>query len=205
MHEPSRWTQITTEDPEHSARYAERFRTMAAEGRDLGGEARLIDAMAARNSRILDAGCGPGRVGALLHAAGHTVVGVDVDPVLIDAAIADHPGPEWIVGDLAELDLADHRAAGGFDVIVSAGNVMAFLAPSTRRVVLERLRDHLAVDGRLVTGFQAGRDYDFDEFFDHAAAVGLVVDLRLATWDLRPSTPEADFLVAVFSTDTRPN
>jgi hypothetical protein len=124
---------------------------------------------------------------------------------LIDAAIADHPGPEWIVGDLAELDLADHRAAGGFDVIVSAGNVMAFLAPSTRRVVLERLRDHLAVDGRLVTGFQAGRDYDFDEFFDHAAAVGLVVDLRLATWDLRPSTPEADFLVAVFSTDTRPN
>ena len=59
-----------------------------------------------RAARVLDAGCGPGRVGAFLHALGHTVVGVDVDPVLIVAANADHPGPTWIVGDLAELSLA---------------------------------------------------------------------------------------------------
>ena len=202
MPELSKWTQITIEDPDHSLRYAERFRTMAAEGRDLDGEARLIDAMAPRNARILDAGCGPGRVGAVLHAVGHRVVGVDVDPVLIDAAIADHPGPEWLVGDLAELDLAEHLAAGGFDVIVSAGNVMAFLAESTRRIVLERLAAHLADDGRLVVGFQSGRDYEFAEFFEHVAKVGLQVDHRLATWDLRPVTPEADFLVAVLSLDT---
>ena len=51
-----------------------------AEGRDIYGEARLIDAMAERGSNILDAGCGPGRHSRYRHDAGHRVVGVDVDP-----------------------------------------------------------------------------------------------------------------------------
>ena len=62
-------------------------------GQDLAGEARLVDAMVDRGARILDAGCGPGRVGAELHARGHRVVGVDVDPMLIDAARTRPPGP----------------------------------------------------------------------------------------------------------------
>ena len=70
----------------HAQWYIERFRRMAAEGVDLGGEARLLDAMLARRSRVLDAGCGPGRVGAELAARGQVVVGVDADPELIDAA-----------------------------------------------------------------------------------------------------------------------
>ena len=36
--------------------------------------------------------------------------------------------------------------AEGFDAIVCAGNVMAFLAPSTRTEVLRRLRGHLAAE-----------------------------------------------------------
>ena len=141
---------------------------------------------------VLDAGCGPGRVGAVLHAAGHTVVGVDGDPVLVAAAEADHPGPRWLVGDLAELDLAEE-----FDGIVCAGNVMAFLAPSTRREVLTRLRRHLARGGVAAIGFGAGRGYEFPDFLADAAATGWTADLLLATWDLRPHTPASDFLVAV--------
>jgi len=79
-----RW--ITDTEPGHSQWYIERFRTMAAEGADLGGEARLVDAMVARGSRILDAGCGPGRIGAHLHDAGHTVVGVDVGSLAAPSA-----------------------------------------------------------------------------------------------------------------------
>lgn len=119
MVEPSLWTNITTQNPEHSSWYVERFRTMAAEGADLAGEARMIDAMVPRGARVLDAGCGPGRVGARLHELGHVVVGVDVDPVLIEAAEQDHPGPTWLVGDLAELDLPARGIAEGFDTIVS--------------------------------------------------------------------------------------
>ena len=111
--------------------------------------------------RILDAGCGPGRVGAFLHEVGHEVVGVDADPVLIAAAEEDHPGPRWLVGDLAELDLRPHGVDAGFDVIVCAGNVMTFLAVSTRQEVLRRMRDVVAGDGRAVIGFGAGRGYGF--------------------------------------------
>ena len=184
-------------NPGHSHWYIERFRSMARAGEDLAGEARFVDAMAPRGARILDAGCGAGRLGGVLAKAGHHVVGVDVDPALIEAAEQDHPGPQWLVGDLAELDLPARGIVEPFDIIVSAGNVMAFLAPSTRVLVLRRLRAHLAADGRAVTGFGAGRDYEFAEFLDDAAVAGFVPDLLLSTWDLRPLADDSDFLVAV--------
>ena len=197
MVEPSIWMQKVTADPGHSDWYIERFRAMARAGDDLAGEARFVDAMAPRGARILDAGCGPGRLGGYLAKAGHHVVGVDVDPALIAAAAQDHPGPQWLVGDLAELDLPARGIVEPFDVIASAGNVMAFLAPSTRVQVLGRLRAHLADDGRAAIGFGAGRDYEFTEFFNDAAHAGFAPDLLLSTWDLRPFTDDSDFLVAI--------
>ena len=197
MVETSLWMQKVAADPGHSAWYIERFRAMARAGDDLGGEARFVDAMAPRGAHILDAGCGPGRVGGYLAAAGHRVVGVDVDPALIAAAEQDHPGPRWLVGDLAELDLPARGVGEPFDVIVSAGNVMTFLAPSTRVSVLSRLRSHLRADGRLVIGFGAGRDYEFGQFLADAATAGLAAELLLSTWDVRPFTEDSGFLVAL--------
>jgi 2-polyprenyl-3-methyl-5-hydroxy-6-metoxy-1,4-benzoquinol methylase len=187
------WLQQIAANPGHSQWYIERFRTMARDGADLGGEARLIDAMVARGARILDAGCGAGRVGGLLAAAGHDVTGVDLDPELIAAAEQDYPGPNWRVGDLAELALPDR-----FDVIVCAGNVMTFVAPDTRVEILRRMRAHLAEAGRVVIGFGADRGYPFDDFLADAATAGLASDVLLATWDLRPFGPASDFLVALF-------
>lgn len=202
MVEQSLWVDITNQNPGHSRWYIERFRTMAAEGADLAGEARMIDAMVPRGARILDAGCGPGRVGWLLHELGHEVVGVDVDPVLIDAAEADYPGPTWLVGDLAEMDLPEQGIAEGFDAIVCGGNVMTFCAPSTRGLIIERMGAHLRSDGRLVVGFGAGRGYEFSDFFADVEQAGLTPDLLLSTWDLRPFTENSDFLVAVLSRAT---
>ena len=195
----SQWEELTAADPGHSTWYVERFRTMAAEGADIFGEARLVDAMLERRRRVLDAGCGAGRVGGYLHRAGHTVVGVDVDPVLIDAAEQDYPGPTWMVGDLAELDLPTRGIAADFDVIVCAGNVMPFLAQSTRQAVLAGFARHLAPTGRAVVGFGAERGYEFSQFLADAQDAGLTVDVRLATWDLRPFTDESDCLVAGLS------
>ncbi|OBJ00996.1 SAM-dependent methyltransferase [Mycobacterium sp. 1482292.6] len=197
MVEQSIWMQKVAADPGHSQWYIERFRAMTRAGDDLAGEARFVDAMAPRGAHILDAGCGPGRLGGYLATVGHRVVGVDVDPALIEAAEQDYPGPRWLVGDLAELDLPLRGIAEPFDVIVSAGNVMAFLAPSTRIQVLSRLRAHVADDGRAAIGFGAGRDYEFDVFLNDAVDAGFAPDLLLSTWDMRPLRDDSDFLVAL--------
>lgn len=191
------WMEIVAENPDHSGWYIERFRTMAADGDDLEGEARFVDALVPRGARILDAGCGPGRVGGALFRRGHEVVGVDVDPALIEAAEEDHPGPTWLVGDLAELDLPARGIDGGFDVIVCAGNVITFVPPADRRPALERMGRHLAEDGRIAIGFGGHRGYGFDEFRADVDAAGLTTELELSTWELRPFGDGSDFLVSL--------
>ncbi|GAC55820.1 putative methyltransferase, partial [Gordonia amicalis NBRC 100051 = JCM 11271] len=177
-------------DPGHSQWYVERFRTMEREGKDVVGEARFIDAMAARGSRILDAGCGARRIAGYLASVGHDVVGADVDSVLVAAAEKDHPGPRWLVNDLAELDLTARGIDEQSDIVVSAGKVMTILAPSTRVTVLRRLRAHLRENGCAVVGFGAGRDYPFDDFLDDASTAGFAADVLLDSWDVRPFTPK---------------
>lgn len=191
------WLDIVAENPDHSRWYIERFRAMAENGDDLDGEARFVDALVPRGARILDAGCGPGRVGGALHRRGHRVVGVDVDPVLIEAAEQDHPGPTWLVGDLAELDLSARGVEDRFDVIVCAGNVVTFVPDDDRRAALDGLARHVAEDGRIAIGFGDHRGYGFDEFRTDVAAVGLEIELELSTWDVRPFRPGSDFLVAL--------
>ena len=195
MSEPTRW--VTETDPGHSQWYIERFRQMRAEGADLDGEARLLDAIVPPSSRLLDAGCGPGRVAAALSARGHQVVGVDADEELVDAAGRDHPGPRWIVADLATLDLAAHGEPEPFDAVVVAGNVMTFLAPGTERDVLARLASHVHPDGAVVVGFGTDRGYAVADFDGHSAAAGLVLEQRFATWDLRPWSGTSTFCVTI--------
>lgn len=200
MSDIPRWFSDTKEG--HSQWYIERFRTMARDGIDLAGEARLIDAIVAPGSRILDAGCGPGRVGGELFKRGHDVVGVDVDPELIAAAAADQPGPTWLVGNLATLDLAHLDLANGaqsekFDAAVVAGNVMTFVAEGTEADVLRHLNDHVRPDGPIVIGFGLDRGYALAEFDADIASAGLLVDQRFATWDLRPFTANSDFNVTI--------
>jgi SAM-dependent methyltransferase len=188
---------VTQNGPDHSQWYIDRFRRMAAEGADLAGEARLVDAMLPRAARVLDAGCGPGRVGAELSARGHSVVGVDADAKLIDAARMDHPGPSWLVADLSELDLAAMGEPEPFDGVVMAGNVMPFVAPGTESLVLSRIAAHLGDGGFLVVGFAIDRGYDLDDFDADIRSAELVVEHRFATWDLRAWTAEAEFAVTV--------
>ncbi len=193
--ELTRW--VTAHGAGHAQWYIDRFRRMAAEGVDLDGEARLLDAMIARRSRVLDAGCGPGRVGAGLAARGHAVVGVDADPELIEAAHADHPGPTWLVADLARLDLAAQGEPEPFDAAVCAGNVMPFLAPGSEGEVLSRIAVRLRDDGLLVVGFGLDRGYPIADFDAQSAAAGLELEHRFATWDLRPWQDDAPFAVTV--------
>ena len=168
---PTRWVTDTKEG--HTQWYVERFRKLAADGADLGGEARLVDAMVPPRSRVLDAGCGTGRVGAVLHDRGHRVVGVDADAGLIEAAMADHPGPRWLVADLTELDLPAMGEPEPFAAALLAGNVMIFLAPSTETDVLRRVAAHVVPEGFVVAGFRPGPELALDRFDACVVEAGL--------------------------------
>lgn len=187
------WTEIVAANPDHSEDYAQRWKNFVAEGKDIDGEARFIDAMAPRGARLLDAGCGTGRVGGELARRGHTVVGVDIDPVLIGHARQDFPDCSWQVGDLAEGQVPE----GTFDIVFCAGNVITFLAPAGRRPALAALAGALAPTGRLVIGFGTDRGYHPRQFAEDCEAVGLHSSLNLSTWDMKPYRSDADFLIAI--------
>lgn len=192
------WTAALRRNPEHAKGYAERWRRLEAAGKDILGEARLLDAMAERGARILDAGCGSGRLGGHLARAGHDVVGVDLDPHLIEVARAEHPGARWEVGNLAALDLRGEDGAPlRFDLQVCAGNVLTFLAGQERRPALARLAEHLAPEGRPVVGFGMDRGYALEDFTADAAASGLQLQQRFSSWELHPAGD--GFLVGVLA------
>ncbi|PRQ12035.1 SAM-dependent methyltransferase [Corynebacterium sp. 13CS0277] len=187
------WNDLIANNPAHSQNYAARWERFEHQGDDIVGEARLIDAMAQRHAKILDAGCGQGRIGGYLAQAGHEVTGVDLDPYLVEIARAKYPDAQFVVGDLEH----DEMPGGDYDLIVSAGNVVAFLEVEGRRPALQALAKVLAPQGRMVIGFGAGRGYSFAEFRADAAAAGLVEQQAYSTWDLQPFTPESQFLVSV--------
>ena len=197
--EPTRWEQ--TEEPHLYGPY---FADLIANGADVDGEARLVDALATRGSRILDAGSGMGRVGAALQARGHTVVGVDLDADEIERSrqiFPDLPVVQARLDHLTPTDLGEHGA--DFDLIVCVGNVLVFLADGSQRDVLASLRVLTRRGGRLVAGFAvrngppSARDYPVEEFAVDVEAAGWTLEHRFATFELDPWTEESDFLVAV--------
>ena len=189
-----RWFSET--DQGHSLWYAEHLRGLSASGGDTTGEARLIDAIVAPASSILDAGCGQGRTAGELSHRGHHVVGVDIDPVLIDAARIDNPGPTYICADLSTLDLRKHDQFKLFDAAVSAGNVITYVAPGTEVAVLAGIRSHLRPDAPCVIGFHTER-YDLKDFDSHLQRAGFMLESRFSTWDLRPWVSDAEFCVSI--------
>jgi SAM-dependent methyltransferase len=142
---------------------------------------------------VLDAGCGTGRVAIELARRGVEVVGVDRDAEMLATARRQAPDLEWHEADLAGLDLGRT-----FDVVVLAGNVLLFVAPGTESQVVASCAAHLAPAGRLVAGFSIRPGgYDAERLDADAAAAGLEVVARWATWDRQPWSTGGDYAVSV--------
>ncbi|MEP6624223.1 MAG: class I SAM-dependent methyltransferase [Acidimicrobiia bacterium] len=96
--------------------------------------------------RVLDLGCGTGRLALGLTAAGHTVTGIDPARASLDAARAK-PGAErvtWIEGT------SPNASAGAFDVAVMTSHVAQFfLTDDEWMTTLHDLRRALVDGGRL--------------------------------------------------------
>jgi len=195
---PTRWEMTVT--GQRWDFYVDRFAREYDNGTDLEGEARFVDVLAPRAARVLDAGCGTGRITAALHRMGHRVIGADRDAGLVAIAVQRYPEPTFLAADLLTLTPRSLAAAGGpvaFDVIVLAGNVMVYLAPGTERQALRVLAGLLVPGGRIVTGFATDRDYTVADLDRDTAAIGLALEHRFATWHLERWFDGADWAVTV--------
>jgi SAM-dependent methyltransferase len=181
----SRWAAATGGG--NGREYAARFADLAASGADVHGEATLCASLVPPGSRVLDAGCGTGRVAARLAELGYRCVGVDSDSSMLEQASAASTEVTWLLADLA--DLGDD--VGTFDLVVAAGNVIPLLAPGTEPEVVARLAGRLRPGGTLVAGFGldaaylplAAAPFGLGEYDGWCAAAGLGLDQRLGTWD----------------------
>lgn len=97
---------------------------------------------------VLDLGCGPGHWTAELHSLGAAVAGVDLVPEFIEHARAAHPGVDFRVGSMTDLDVPDHSVAG----ILSWYSTI-HLPPAELDRVLLGFRRLLTYSGVLVIGF----------------------------------------------------
>ena len=164
--------------------YDKRWAELASKGTDVHGEAELVDFLLREHggNRVLDAGCGTGRVAIELARRGYHVVGVDIDPTMLDTARRKARELRWVLADLAALAL-DER----FDLAVLAGNVMLFVGSGNEPDVVQRLGEHVDDGGFLVVGFQldTGR-YGLDQYDQDAGRAGFTLVDRYATWDRVP-------------------
>lgn len=193
---PTRW-ELAGED---NRGYGEHFAARVAQGVDVDGEARFVDALAPRGARILDVGSGMGRVAAALQARGHDVVATEPDAALRAQSEATYP-------DLAVLPhqalALDPDELGTFDIVAVVGNVMVYVGEDTEVRVLERVRDLLAPEGRAAVGFhltavKAGsRTYPAEEFIADARAAGLRVVHRFGSYELHE--PDDEYAVWVLA------
>lgn len=170
--------------------YQRRFDDLAGRGHDVHGEAGFVAALGP--SSVLDAGCGTGRVAIELGRRGIEVVGVDADRSMIDTARRLAPEITWVRADVASLDL-ERR----FDVVLMAGNVPLFTPPGTAPALVAGCARHVAPTGVLVCGFQLRRGYELAEYDADAAAAGLVLAERYATWSRDPVAAADDYAVSV--------
>ncbi|MDT0262608.1 class I SAM-dependent methyltransferase [Jatrophihabitans lederbergiae] len=145
----TRWAELTGSST--GADCARRFEQLAADGRDMHGEAGFCATLIGPPARVLDAGCGTGRVTIRLAELGYRCVGVDLDRSMLDEAHRLRPDLSWHEADLASLDAATLGAP--FDLVVAAGNVIPLLAPGTLAATMSALAAALAPGGTVVTGF----------------------------------------------------
>ncbi|MFJ8950940.1 class I SAM-dependent methyltransferase [Streptomyces sp. NPDC102381] len=187
----SRWQELT--GGKSGGEYAARFEALARSGKDMHGEASFCSALVPAGARVLDAGCGTGRVMIRLAELGYDCVGIDLDASMLDVARERAPQLPWFQTDLADFDPTALDIAADFDLVVAAGNVLPLLTPGTEATVVERLAAALRPGGLLVAGFGLDAAHlpvpptiTLPEYDACCEAAGLTLVDRFATWDAAP-------------------
>ncbi len=101
----------------------------------------------ALSGRVLELGCGAGRLTGYLSQIAAYTKGVDLSPGMLEYSRRRYPRATFDEGDLREV-AADELAL--FDVIVAAYNVLDVLTSEDRSLVLDRIHHRLRAGGLLI-------------------------------------------------------
>lgn len=109
------------------------------------------DVGASPERKVIDAGCGTGRLAAHLRSAGLNVTGVDLSPTMVRVAGRLHPGIEFAAGELTALP-ADNGSVDG----VVAWYSIIHLEPGDIPAVAREFARVLRPGGAALVAFQVG-------------------------------------------------
>lgn len=197
----TRWREIS-DGSGGAAAYQQRFDALEAAGNDVHGEARLAwQLLGPPPARVLDAGCGTGRVATELGRLGHDCTGVDADLAMLEVARERDPSTHWIHQDLSRLYLRSQM----FDLVVLAGNVVPLLAPLTLDQAMQRIADHVQPGGLVLTGFGLDQAHlpdgcpvtPWSDYDRACTAAELALVDRWSSWDRDPWSAGSGYVVAL--------
>jgi SAM-dependent methyltransferase len=97
--------------------------------------------------RVLDLGCGAGRVLAYLVLLGADAYGVDISPAAVEHCRRTIPAATVILGDVAAVK---RQVDGTFRAILAPNNLLDVFNDAERRDVLTQIRELLDPDGLLI-------------------------------------------------------
>ncbi|HLB21878.1 MAG TPA: class I SAM-dependent methyltransferase, partial [Solirubrobacteraceae bacterium] len=97
--------------------------------------------------RVLELGCGGGRLSGYLLALAREFVGLDISELMLAHCGHTYPGGTFELGDLRDLT---RYANGSFDVVFASFNVLDVLDDEERRRVLGEIRRMLGDGGLLM-------------------------------------------------------
>lgn len=102
-------------------------------------------------ARVLDAGCGAGRMSRYLADRGAHVEGVDLSPNMVRMARRDHPDLTFVVAPLTALPYPDHA----FDGVLLWYSII-HTPPEGQAAIFAEAARVLRPGGLVLVGFQSG-------------------------------------------------
>jgi SAM-dependent methyltransferase len=115
---------------------------------DIAFYVNLAREAAAAGQRVLELGCGTGRVTIPIAQAGVDIVGLDSSPAMLDVArrkAGEATNPRWVEGDMADFALAERFGL----VIIPFRSFLLLLTVEEQKRCLACIREHLVEGGRL--------------------------------------------------------